>query len=71
MPRQFGPMMRRQYGRAALSAACLSSGDRPAVMTTTARVPFAPSAPITPGTVAGGVAITASSGASGSAAMSA
>ncbi len=40
-------------------------------MTTAARVPLAPSAPISLGTVAGGVAITASSGVSGKAATSA
>jgi hypothetical protein len=40
-------------------------------MTTTARVPLAPSSAISAGTVDGGVVITASSGASGSAATSA
>ena len=58
MPRQFGPMMRRQVGRAASSILWRSSGPSPAVMTTAARVPFLPSAAIRPGTVSGGVAMT-------------
>ena len=37
-PRQFGPWMRRQCGRAASSISCLSSSRTPAVMTTAARV---------------------------------
>ena len=49
------------------SIACRISGPSPAVMTTAARVPLAPNAPISAGMVAGGAAITASSGASGNA----
>ena len=67
-PRQFGPMMRRQVGRAASSIACLVALSRPAVITTAAGVPLAPSSAIRGGTVSGGVTITASSGAAGSAA---
>ena len=50
MPRQFGPMMRRQVGRAASSILWRSSRPSPAVTTTAARVPFLPSAAIRPGT---------------------
>ena len=56
MPRQFGPMMRRQWGRAASSILCRSLRPSPAVRTTAARVPFFPSSAIRPGTVSGGVA---------------
>lgn len=68
-PNELGPMMRRQLGRAAFSMACRSSGPRPAVMTSAARVPFAPNAPTSAGMVLGGVTITASSGTSGRSSM--
>ena len=55
-------------GRAASSIACLRSSRMPAVMTTAARVPFAPSSSISAGSVGGGVTRTARSGARGSAA---
>ncbi len=70
-PRQLGPRMRSRCGRAASSMACFTAGSKPAVSTTAARVPRAPRAAISAGTVAGGVQITASSGVSGSAATSA
>ena len=69
MPKQFGPTMRRQVGRAALSVAWRRSGPSPEVMTTAARVPLSPSAEIREGMVSGGVAMTASSGGSGSSSM--
>ena len=69
IPKQFGPMMRRQVGRAASSILWRRSGPSPAVTTTAARVPFLPSAAIRPGTVSGGVAMTARSGASGRSSM--
>jgi hypothetical protein len=70
-PRQLGPRMRSRCGRAASSMACFVVPSSPAVSTMTARVPRAPRAATRPGTVAGGVQITARSGAEGSAAMSA
>ena len=66
-PRQFGPWMRRRWGLAASSIACRISPRMPALITTAARQPFAPSSAITPGMVAGGVATIARSGTSGSA----
>ena len=65
-PTQLGPRMRIRRGRAMSSMACFCSADRPAVMTTTAWVPRWASWRISSTTVAGGVQITASSGASGS-----
>jgi hypothetical protein len=47
--------------------ACFCAALKPAVMTTAARVPFLPRESMIDGTVAGGVAITASSGTFGSA----
>jgi hypothetical protein len=69
-PTVLGPMMRNRYGLAASSMACLRpfSRVRPAVTTTAARVPLSPSSRTMPDTVAGGVTITARSGASGSSA---
>ena len=68
MPMQFGPMMRSNRA-APIQHRLFELGVNPAVMTTTARVPL-PKVPIKAGTVSGLVAITASSGASGSAAIS-
>ena len=72
MPRQLGPTTRNRYGRAALSSCAARSrptlaspSAKPAVRTTAARVPRAPSSATSAGTVSGGVAITASSGVSG------
>ena len=45
---------------------CWSAALTPAVITTAVRVPLAASSPMSPGTVAGGVAMTARSGAAGS-----
>ncbi len=71
-PRQLGPMMRMRCGLAASSMACSSARPfslpaslKPAVITTAALVPRAPSSAIRPGTVSGGVQITARSGVSG------
>ncbi len=70
-PRQLGPAIRNRRGRAASSIFRCSaqpsspSSPKPAVMTTAAFVPRAPSAAMRPGTVCGGVATTARSGASG------
>ncbi|GAB1390964.1 hypothetical protein MASR1M6_31460 [Rubrivivax sp.] len=64
-PRQLGPTMRSRCTRAASSIACFCAGVRPAVITTAARVPSAPRSAISPGSVAGGVQMTASSGACG------
>lgn len=61
-PMQLGPSTRSRCGRAASSIACLCVASRPAVMTIAARVPCSPSSVIRPGTVAGGVQITARSG---------
>ena len=76
-PMQFGPRMRSRYGRAASSMACSSvwpvescASRRPADSTMTARVPLAPSAATSEGTVAAGVQITASSGTPGKESMS-
>ena len=60
-----GALHAQEVGRDASSIACLRSLRTPAVMTTAARVPFAPSSPISCGTVCGGVTITARSGAAG------
>ncbi len=65
-PRQLGPWMRSRCGRAASSMARFRSSRIPAVMTTAARVPLAPSSAISAGMVAGGVTSTARSGAAGS-----
>jgi hypothetical protein len=51
--------------------ACFCAASKPAVSTTAALVPPSPRALISPGTLAGGVQIRASSGACGSAATSA
>ena len=48
-PRQLGPWMRSRCGRAASSIARLSSSRMPAVMTTAARVPLAPSSAMSAG----------------------
>ena len=76
MPTQLGPTKRKRWGRAASSIACRRArpdapcSPKPAPMTTAARVPRVPSSAISPGTVSGGVAITARSGTSGRLAMS-
>ena len=57
--------MRSVNGRAACSIARFCAPLKPAVITTAARQPRAPSSPINPGTLAGGVQITARSGAAG------
>ena len=67
-PRQFGPRMRSTCLRAAVSTAFFCAAVSPAVMTMAARVPRAPSWRISAATPAGGVQISASSGACGSAA---
>ena len=71
-PMQLGPSTRSRWGRAASSSAfwsspprCEASSANPALITTAARVPRAPSSATRPGTLAAGVAITARSGASG------
>lgn len=66
-PTVFGPMMRNRCGLAASSIAWRSPFSRvsPAVMTTAVRVPFSPSSAMMPGTVSGGVTITAISGTPG------
>ena len=73
MPRQLGPMMRvpcgcvawsKAWARGSPSSARVPS-PKPAVMTTTALVPCSPRERTSPGIEAGGVARTASSGASG------
>ena len=72
-PRQLGPAMRKRCGRAPSSKACWRvapwfspASRKPAVMITAARVPRAPSSATRPGTLSGGVAITAKSGVIGS-----
>ncbi len=77
-PTQLGPRMRSSVGRAASSMRCLRltpwlsrSALRPAVSTMAALVPRAPSSAIKPGTVCGGVQMTARSGVFGSAPTSA
>ena len=72
IPRQLGPAIRRLHGQAASSIAWRSSvpcasapSPKPAVMTTAALVPRSASSPTRPGTVSGGVAITARSGTTG------
>ncbi len=73
-PRQLGPTIRIRLGRAASSICWRRSAPpppaspKPAVITTAARQPRAASSATMPGTVGGGVAITASSGAIGSSA---
>ena len=66
----FGPRMRSRCGLAALSirwrSLPCSALSRPAVMTMAARVPMPPRSRIRPGRVAGGVQMTARSGAFGS-----
>ena len=64
--------MRRVWGRAASSSSCCrarprgaSASAKPALITTTARVPRFASAATRPGTTSGGVAITARSGVTG------
>ena len=69
-PRQLGPRMRSRCRPAAASIAALVAASSPAVSTTAARVPRAPSASISPGTLAGGVQITARSGGAGKPATS-
>ena len=69
-PRQLGPRMRSRWRPAAWSMAALVAASSPAVSTTAARVPRTPKASISPGTLAGGVQITARSGACGRAATS-
>ena len=64
-PRQLGPRMRSRCGRAAFSIDVFVAASKPALSTTAARVPRAPSSATRAGTVAGGVQITASSGATG------
>ena len=64
-PMQFGPSTRNRCGRAASSMACFCAALMPAVNTTAARVPAAPSSAINAGTVSAGVQMTASSGAAG------
>ncbi len=77
MPTQLGPMRRSRCGFAASNIFCCSarprspSSPKPAVITTAALVPRAPSSDTSPGTVSGGVTITARSGASGRLATSA
>ena len=66
-PTQLGPRMRISVGRAASSMACFCSAVRPALITTTARVPRLASALTRSTTVPGGVQMTAISGVSGSA----
>lgn len=64
-PRQFGPRMRKQWGRAASSTAFFCTASSPAEIMTAARVPPAPISRTRAGMVAGGVAIIASSGTAG------
>gem|GEM_PF-5583188 len=71
-PRQLGPMMRSRWGRAAASIASVRArpaaeppSPNPAVMTTAALQPRRPSSSTRPGTVSGGVAMTARSGVRG------
>ncbi len=70
-PRQLGPTIRSRLGRAASSicwrrsAPAPPASPKPAVITTAARQPRVASSAISPGTVGGGVAITASSGTAG------
>ena len=76
MPTQFGPMIRSRCGFAASSIGCCNaaptggaSSAKPAEITTAALVPRRPSWSINAGTVGGGLAITARSGAIGSSAI--
>ena len=67
-PRQLGPRMRSRCGRAASSICCWRDAaplSRPAVRTIAAFAPRWPSSAIKGGTVAGGVQMTARSGATG------
>ena len=72
MPMQLGPTTRRSFGFAASRTACcralpsaLPISLNPALITMAARVPRWASSAIIPGTVAGGVQITARSGVTG------
>ena len=67
-PRQFGPAIRSNCGRAAASMAWRSSPVNPAEITTAPLVPRAAACSMIPGTVGAGVAMTTRSGVSGSAA---
>ena len=60
-----GPTMRSRWLRAAVSMACSCASSRPALSTIAALVPARPSWSMRPGTAAGGVQTTASSGAAG------
>ena len=68
MPKQFGPTRRIPWRRQIASKSADAGASSPAVITTMAFTPLAPQASATSMTPAGGMAITARSGASGNSA---